>query len=83
MGLAMYDPDRYAELGRGAADQYLPSLLSLCPPHWDEARKREVAELVMAALRGFVVDARTNDSDRVTAGLAALRRALDREEAAG
>jgi hypothetical protein len=34
IGLMMYDPGRYAELGRGASQQYLPSLLSLCPPHW-------------------------------------------------
>src|ERR1700736_6570680 len=28
IGLAMYDSDRYAALGRGASQQYLPSLLS-------------------------------------------------------
>jgi AcrR family transcriptional regulator len=31
IGLMMYDPARYAELGRGASQQYLPSLLSLRP----------------------------------------------------
>ena len=34
IGLTMYDPGRYAELGRGASQRYLPSLLSLCPEHW-------------------------------------------------
>ena len=31
IGLMMYDPARYAELGRGASQQYLPALLSMCP----------------------------------------------------
>src|SRR6476659_2860270 len=34
IGLMMYDTERYAELGRGAAQQYLPTLLSLCAPGW-------------------------------------------------
>ena len=34
IGLMMYDPVRYAELGQGASQQYLPTLLSLCPPEW-------------------------------------------------
>ena len=83
IGLAMYDPDRYAELGRGASQQYLPSLLSICPEHWSEQRKLEVAEMVLAVLRGFVVDARTSgDAAGVAAGFEALARALEREEAA-
>jgi AcrR family transcriptional regulator len=49
IGLAMYDPDRYAELGRGASQQYLPSLLSICPEHWSDRRKLEVAEMILAA----------------------------------
>src|SRR4029450_4416620 len=39
MGLMMYDPVRYAELGRGAAQQDLPTLLALCPPDWTDRRK--------------------------------------------
>ena len=31
IGLVMYDPERYAQLGREASTQYLPTLLSLCP----------------------------------------------------
>lgn len=82
MGLAMYDPGRYAALGRGASQQYLPALLSLCPPGWSDARKVEVAELVLGALRGFLVDRLTSpDSTGLEAGFAALARALDREEA--
>src|SRR6185369_5208902 len=38
IGLMMYDPTRYAELGRGASLQYLPALLSLCPPTWTDHR---------------------------------------------
>ncbi|WP_406280687.1 TetR/AcrR family transcriptional regulator [Embleya sp. NBC_00896] len=84
IGLAMYDSDRYAELGRGASQQYLPTLLSVCPEHWSDRRKLEVAEMILAALRGFLVDARTSgDTEGVAAGFEALARALEREEAAG
>jgi AcrR family transcriptional regulator len=84
IGLAMYDPDRYAELGRGASQQYLPSLLSICPEHWSDRRKLEVAEMILAVLRGFLVDSRTSgDTAGVAAGFEALIRALDREEAVG
>jgi AcrR family transcriptional regulator len=83
IGLMMYDPDRYAELGRGASQQYLPSLLSVCPARWSERRKLEVAEMILAVLRGFLVDARTSgDTVGISAGFEALIRALAREEAA-
>jgi AcrR family transcriptional regulator len=83
IGLAMYDAERYAELGRGASQQYLPWLLSICPAPWPERRKLEVAEMILAVLRGFLVDARTSgDSDGIAAGFDALVRALEREEAA-
>jgi AcrR family transcriptional regulator len=83
IGLAMYDPQRYAHLAQDAADAYLDPLFSLCPPDWPEARRREVAEMIMAAMRGFLMEWRTTrDGDRIQAGLAALLRALEREEAA-
>lgn len=83
IGLAMYDPDRYANLGREASSQYLPSLLSLCPVQWSDRRKFEVAAMILAALRGFLIDARTGgDTAGVAAAFEALVRALDREEAA-
>src|SRR6516165_6042298 len=83
MGLVMYDPDRYAGLGRGASQQYLPSLLSICPPDWSEQRKVEVAETILAALRGFLIDRLTSGNTAgAEAGVEALARALDREEAA-
>ena len=83
IGLAMYDPDRYTELGRGASEQYLPTLLSLCPADWSEQRKLEVAEMILGALRGFLVDWRTSgDGPGIDAGFDALARALDREQAA-
>jgi AcrR family transcriptional regulator len=85
IGLAMYDSEHYASLGgREASKHYLPALLSLCPAGWGERRKLEVAEMVLATLRGFLVDLRTSgDTEGIGAGLAALGRALDREEAAG
>jgi AcrR family transcriptional regulator len=83
IGLAIYDAGRYAALARDASTQYLPALLSLCPPGWADDRKFEVAEMILGALRGFLIDARTSGDDTgVMAGFEALTRALDREEAA-
>jgi hypothetical protein len=83
MGLAMYDPGRYAELGRGASQQYLPTLVSFCPAHWPEQRKLEVASMILATLRGFLVDLLTSpDGSGAAAGFEALLRAVEREEAA-
>jgi AcrR family transcriptional regulator len=83
IGLAMYDPGRYAALGRRASQQYLPILLSFCPEHWSDQRKLEVAEMILAVLRGFLVDWLTSgDTAGVAAGFEALVRALEREEAA-
>ncbi|MEU5266022.1 TetR/AcrR family transcriptional regulator [Amycolatopsis sp. NPDC021455] len=81
MGLAMYDPGRYAALGRGASQQYLPTLVSFCPEDWPEGRKLEVASMILAALRGFLVNLLIDD-DLAAAGFEALLRAVEREEAA-
>src|SRR5690348_3391220 len=83
IGLMMYDSDRYVGLGQGASQQYMPALLSVCPPGWPEQRKLEVSELILAALRGFLIDRLTSgDTVGLEAGFEALARALDREEAA-
>jgi len=83
IGLMMYDPERYAELGRGSSQQYLPTLLAMCPPDWSENRKIEVAEMVMATLRGFVIDRlASEDTAGIEKGFKALVRALEREEGA-
>jgi AcrR family transcriptional regulator len=83
IGLMMYDPERYAELGRGASQQYLPALLSICPPDWPDRRKLEVSEMILAVLRGFLIDRLTSGNViGVEAGFEALARALEREEAA-
>src|SRR6516225_1749071 len=82
--LTMYDPARYGRLGRGASQQYLPTLLSICPPQWPGPRKLEVAEMILATLRGFLIDWLTSgNATGVEAGFEALARALEREEAAG
>jgi AcrR family transcriptional regulator len=84
MGLAMYDPRRYARLASGASAEYLEALRSICPAGWAEQRKEEVANLVLGALRGLLLARRTSGSDReADAGLAALERALAREVHAG
>ena len=83
IGLAMFDAGRYADLARSASRQYLPTLLALCPDDWEEQRKTEVAEFVLATLRGFLIEWRTSgDGAGIEAGLAALVRALEREELA-
>jgi AcrR family transcriptional regulator len=80
MGLAMYDPRRYARLAAGASEDYLRALRDICPPEWTERRKQEVAELILAALRGLLLARRTSsDQLHPDAGLAALERALARE----
>ena len=83
IGLTMYDSARYAELGRGASQQYLPALLSICPQGWSYQRKFEVSEMILAILRGFIIDWLTSgNTTGVEAGFEALARALEREEAA-
>jgi hypothetical protein len=80
----MYDPGRYAGLGREASAQYLPFLLSVCPAGWSGQRKFEVAQMILAVLRGFLVDWLTSgETAGIDAGFEALVRALEREEAAG
>lgn len=82
IGLTMYDPARYRGLGEGASQHYLPALIELCPAEWTEKRKREVAEMILATLRGFLIDRlTTGDDSGVRAGFAALTRALEAEEA--
>jgi AcrR family transcriptional regulator len=81
IGLAMYDAARYADLARSASQQYMPALLSLCPEAWPDQRKREVAELILATLRGFLIEWRTSaDAPGIESGFAALTRALEHEE---
>jgi len=83
MGLAMFDPRRHAGLVAGATEDYLVELRALCPDGWSEQRKQEVAQLVLAAMRGLMLARRTGgDEHATTAGLAALERALARELAA-
>jgi AcrR family transcriptional regulator len=84
IGLMLSDPARYGELGQGSSQQYLPGLLSICPADWSDQRKLEVAQMIMAVLRGFIIDwLASGNTTGVEAGLEALARALDREEAAG
>lgn len=83
IGLAMYDPDRYAELAREASQQYLPVLQSLCPVDWSDRRKLEVSQMILATLRGFLLERlTTGDTTGVAAGFEGLTRMLEREEAA-
>ena len=82
VGLAMYDPERYEALVRGSAREYLDALRAICPAGWTEQRRTEVAELVLATMRGLLLAQRVeSDAHDVAAGLAALERALRREEA--
>lgn len=81
IGLAMYDPDRYGHLAREASDMYRGPLQALCPASWSARRRAEVAELILAAMRGFLMEWRTTSDDaRIVAALRALTRALTYEE---
>ncbi|MEY9844456.1 TetR/AcrR family transcriptional regulator [Streptacidiphilus sp. MAP5-3] len=81
MGLAMYDPDRHRQLGQHASAQYLPILVSLCPPEWSEERKLGVAEMILACLRGFLLERLiSGDEAGVGVGFEALMRSLEREQ---
>lgn len=83
MGLAMTDPDRYGALAVGAVEEYLPALIALCPDGWTRARKRQVAQLILATMRGLVLTRRTSGPSFDPApALVALERALVNEEAA-
>ncbi|WP_433170192.1 hypothetical protein [Actinoallomurus sp. CA-150999] len=83
IGLAMYDPDRHSDLAREASRQYLPVLESLCPEHWPDRRRREVSQMILATLRGFLLERlTTGDTEGAAAGFEALIRMLEREEAA-
>jgi DNA-binding transcriptional regulator YbjK len=82
IGLAMYDPARYAHLAADAAEQYREPLLSLLPSEWAAERRGQVADLLLAVFRGFLMDWRTtSDTARIRPALEALARAMDREEA--
>ena len=84
IGLAMHDPDRFGHLARDAADMYRGPLLELCPADWPAEQSAEVSELILAAIRGLLLEWRTTgDDSRAEAGLRALTRALDREEERG
>jgi AcrR family transcriptional regulator len=82
IGLALYDPERYAHLARGASESYVGTLETWCPAHWSDQRKREVALLIVAGLRGCLAEWRTTkDMANISPALEALVRALEHEEA--
>jgi hypothetical protein len=81
IGLAMYDPARYAHLARGASESYVSVLQSWCPPHWTGQRKHEVALLIVATFRGCLAEWRTTrEMGNIAPALDALVRVLEREE---
>lgn len=81
VGLAMFDPQRYAALVHGSGTAYLNALCDICPEKWTGRRKTEVAEFILASMRGLLLAQRTEeDAHDVAAGLAALERALTSEE---
>ncbi|HEY3866864.1 MAG TPA: TetR/AcrR family transcriptional regulator [Actinocrinis sp.] len=84
MGLTMYDPHRYGELGREASLQYLPALVAICPACWTERRKLAVSHMILATLRGLLTERlTTGQTAGIAEGFDSLVRALEREEEAG
>ena len=84
IGLAMYDPERYAAARPGGLARRTCPRCAICPRGMARATQHEVAEMMLAAFRGFLLEWRTSGDAAVRsqAGLDALARALDREEAA-
>ncbi|GAA3437733.1 TetR/AcrR family transcriptional regulator [Kutzneria kofuensis] len=80
MGLAMHDPDRHRDLGREASGQYLPVLMAACPAGWSESRKRGMAAMVLATLRGFLLERLVGDVTSADAGFDALVTLLEAAE---
>ncbi len=82
IGLVMYHPRRYEQLGREASQQYTLPLTQILPEAWPEKRRAEVAAMILATLRGLLVARYTGAAvNAIDAGLEALARSLDREEA--
>ena len=77
MGLSMYDTDRYRDLGREASGQYMPLLMAACPQAWSDERKRGMAALVLATLRGFLLERLVGDPAGVDAGFEELIATLE------
>ena len=77
MGLSMYDPERHGDLGREASGQYLPLLMAVCPAGWSPERKRGVAAMVLATLRGFLLERLVGDVASAEAGFEELVRTLE------
>jgi AcrR family transcriptional regulator len=77
MGLSMYDPDRHRDLGREASGQYVPVLMAACPARWPEERKRGVAAMVLATLRGFLLERLVGDVASAEAGFEQLLATLE------
>jgi hypothetical protein len=70
-------PMRYARLGRDATDLYLPALQAICPPAWEPSKRADVAQFILATLRGLLVDRLTAPEANIAAGgLHVLLRAL-------
>jgi AcrR family transcriptional regulator len=84
IGLAMYDPQRYAHLANDATALYRGPLKTVCPSGWTEQRKDEVVDLILATMRGFLMEWQTTRSVvRIDPALTALVRSLEREETTG
>lgn len=77
MGLAMYDPNRHRDLGREASGQYMAVLMAACPETWPERRRRGVAAMVLATLRGFLLERLVGDVAGAEAGFEELLVALE------
>lgn len=81
-GLSLYDPDRYAALGRAATEQYLPALVAACPTDWPNEQRQATAGMVLATLRGLLLDALTSGNPhRANASLDAFLHLLPQPNA--
>lgn len=80
--LAGLDPDRYADVGRDYTAMYLPIVKRRLPNHVTGRARDDLAELVLCAFRGALLDAHTTgDPEPARRALAILQTIIERPNA--
>jgi hypothetical protein len=66
LGLSLADPAGHGDSGREAVRQFLGPVAAALPADWDARRRDQAATLVVAVVRGLLLDRlATGEADRV------------------
>lgn len=66
IGLALAEPERYGPIGSDSVQEYLPPIEASLPPQWSPTRRNRAATLILAVVRGLMLDGfATSDRTRV------------------